>query len=240
MVGAQGEVAHDAVDSGNPVKIGGIYESTPDTVESGDRVNARFTERGAMVVAIGEDSNANLVDISVDGDAKPTGSDVRLATHSLAYGVAPDTKLDRFRTLGDIAGAGLGVLAAAPWIPGASDVKSIIVDIGATSASVATIIDTTDGKKARIISVQIASSGLITDPVNVQVYFGTGANITTTPSNAIGEYVVGLNGSTGQEWPDGGGPVGLIDDAFDIGVVSWRTNTETETELRITVHYREE
>lgn len=44
-----GELAHDAVDSGNPIKFGGRASSTtPSAVASGDRVNAWFTPNGAL------------------------------------------------------------------------------------------------------------------------------------------------------------------------------------------------
>lgn len=47
-----GDVANDAVDSGNPVKIGGkALSANPTAVASGDRVNALFDLQGRLVVA---------------------------------------------------------------------------------------------------------------------------------------------------------------------------------------------
>lgn len=47
-----GNVAHDAVDSGNPVKVGGKASSTaPSVVASGDRVDAWFAVNGAAVIS---------------------------------------------------------------------------------------------------------------------------------------------------------------------------------------------
>lgn len=46
-----GNIAHDGVDSGNPLKIGGKASiTTPSNVASGDRVDAWFDEKGAMYV----------------------------------------------------------------------------------------------------------------------------------------------------------------------------------------------
>lgn len=46
-----GDVANAATDSGNPVKIGGIYNSTnPTAVSSGQRVQAWFDKSGKQVV----------------------------------------------------------------------------------------------------------------------------------------------------------------------------------------------
>lgn len=48
-----GDVAHDAVDSGNPQKIGGYASSTtPTAVASGDRVNGYFDTNGRLVVRV--------------------------------------------------------------------------------------------------------------------------------------------------------------------------------------------
>lgn len=49
VVQVQGDVAHDAVDSGNPVEIGGYAADTaPAAVTLGDRVRAWFTRVGAL------------------------------------------------------------------------------------------------------------------------------------------------------------------------------------------------
>ncbi len=149
--------------------------------------------------------------------------------------VAPDSLQDRLRSLGDTVGAGLGVLAAAPWIPGASDVKSLTTQIGATSASINTALDPTAGKKIRLLSYRVVAEALATDPDRVGVYFGTGAAYVTNAASAIGEGQPGQTGSFGESWPDGAGPVGAADDNL-----SWITETETETALWITFHYREE
>jgi len=46
-----GDVAHDAADSGNPVKVGGkAATSTPSAVANGDRVDAFFDEYGRLNV----------------------------------------------------------------------------------------------------------------------------------------------------------------------------------------------
>lgn len=51
---AAGDVAHDAADSGNPMKVGGKAETTlPAAVADGDRVDAFFTEYGELAVVAG-------------------------------------------------------------------------------------------------------------------------------------------------------------------------------------------
>lgn len=50
-----GNIASGATDSGNPVKIGGPFNTTQPTVTNGQRVDAQFTNRGALIVATGID-----------------------------------------------------------------------------------------------------------------------------------------------------------------------------------------
>lgn len=53
--GVQGDTAHDAVDAGNPVKIGGrASAAVPTAVATGDRVQAWFGTNGQQIVALGD------------------------------------------------------------------------------------------------------------------------------------------------------------------------------------------
>lgn len=66
-----GNVAHDAADSGNPVKVGGKAETTvPAAVADGDRVDAWFDEYGRLVVLA--DSPAKRVQCTLNGAAPGT------------------------------------------------------------------------------------------------------------------------------------------------------------------------
>lgn len=50
-----GNVAHDAVDSGNPIKVGGKARTTnPTAVADGDRVDASFDDVGRQLVVAGQ------------------------------------------------------------------------------------------------------------------------------------------------------------------------------------------
>src|SRR5207244_4135809 len=51
-----GSVASGATDSGNPVKVGGTFNTTQPTVTNGQRVDAQMTARGAEIVATGIDT----------------------------------------------------------------------------------------------------------------------------------------------------------------------------------------
>ena len=115
-------------------------------------------------------------------------------------------------------------------------VKKTVVAVGATSATRQTLLTPTTGLAIRIISVQVVTRGLTTNPDRVGVYFGTGAAYATNAASAIGECVPG---TTGDEiigpWRAGEGPIGTVDQ-----VLSGITETETETALRYTIVYQEE
>lgn len=50
-VATGGNVASGGTDSGNPLKIGGVYSATLPTVTTGQRVNAQMTNRGELLTA---------------------------------------------------------------------------------------------------------------------------------------------------------------------------------------------
>lgn len=72
----QGNAAAGTADSGNPVKIGGVYNSTFPTYTTGQRTDIQTTARGLPIVALGNNSAALV------GIATPT--DGQAATDALA------------------------------------------------------------------------------------------------------------------------------------------------------------
>jgi hypothetical protein len=137
------------------------------------------------------------------------------------------------KTLGDTALEGLGVLAAAPWIPGASDI--LTARASSSGTVVATLITPTSGRRIRIVAVLMymtSNTGSV-----LEVYFGTGATIGTSPTKSI--YNAYIQSSVDPNprpiWPDGGGPVGLVDE-----VVSTRGSVSIGDNGGLIVQYREE
>lgn len=99
----QGAVAHDAVDSGNPVKIGGQANSSmPSNVAAGDRVNQWFTLQGiAMVGTSG--GRVNAADAVSNSALIPSIYDQTGAFNTLYNGSIPlyfnGTSWDRGRSI---------------------------------------------------------------------------------------------------------------------------------------------
>lgn len=78
----QGNVANDGVDSGNPVKVGGVYNSTKPTVASGDRVDWQMTNRGEGQVveqnaAVAEDNTIGVIWTHDRGTSSSTNANSR-------------------------------------------------------------------------------------------------------------------------------------------------------------------
>lgn len=78
-----GDVAHDAADSGNPIKIGGkAASSAPAAVSAGDRVNAYFDTAGRLVVS--EDQLRALLPAALGQTTKAGSLSVVLASDQTA------------------------------------------------------------------------------------------------------------------------------------------------------------
>lgn len=58
LVLPSGNVASGAADSGNPMKIGGVFNTTQPTVTNGQRVDGQYSARGALIVTHGVDGIA--------------------------------------------------------------------------------------------------------------------------------------------------------------------------------------
>lgn len=68
---SMGNVASGVTDTGNPLKIGGIFNTTQPTVTTGQRVDFQATARGALIAATG----ADVFNVTVNA-ALPAGTNV--------------------------------------------------------------------------------------------------------------------------------------------------------------------
>jgi hypothetical protein len=142
---------------------------------------------------------------------------------------------DRVRTLGGTSLDGLGQLSVSGAIPGASAVKSLYHRVAASTTTRETVLTPTSGKRIRIISIVQLADASVSLPT--EWYFGTGANMSTTPANAI-TLSNGRADNTAadfQSWGDGAGPVGAAD-----AVLSARNLNSSATQPYTVIQYREE
>ena len=230
---AVGPAASDAPELGNPIQIGGSVDNTsPASAAEGDVRRLRVTPEGYLLATpLGTTSMS-------DADSTPkllqTETD---ADRAGAVGItllAPDSGYNTLRSLGDTA-PGLGVMAVGPRSPGASEIKTA-QSAPSPSNTRATLVTPTSGKKARIVYITLFSASATGD--SFQVYFATGAGIGTTAGKEIAWVYLDVTDlpSITIVFPDGGGPVGAVDD-----VISIRTsNSDLAGNGQFLVGYREE
>jgi len=127
---------------------------------------------------------------------------------------------DRIRTLGGTSLDGLGQLSVSAVVPGASTVFGRYHAITSSSSRV-TFRTPASGKRVRLTSVQVLQFGLVSN--SFEVYFGTGANITTNVDKAAFDVHMDLPGSAtygvgsdSMVWPDGSGPVGAVNEVLSV------------------------
>lgn len=85
ILSAQGNVASAVTDTGNPVKVGGIANSTRPTFTAGQRANFQTTLNGEVIVAIGGGSATTVIaGNTVNGDGVSSGTR-SLSVQSFGY-----------------------------------------------------------------------------------------------------------------------------------------------------------
>ena len=170
----------------------------------------------------------------IQADDGLSATHARLATIAVLFGLAPDGLLDRVRMLGNTELDGLGQLCVSTAVPNAGVVSAARAVISNTTTR-ATAIDPTSSQRIRITSVWAFSEG--DDVTSIEVYFGSGANIGSTPSNSIFNARIQstIAANAHQEWPDGAGPVGILNED-----VSVRTSTAVTDNVVVLIVFRRE
>jgi hypothetical protein len=121
-------------------------------------------------------------------------------------------------------------------VPAASGVKMARGTI-ANSVDRTTMATPTSGKKIRLISLCVSWDS--TTGTAMECYFGSGANITSNAGREVAESNMDKDAALGtytMVWPDGAGPIGLVDNTL-----SGRSNTAvSSTNMNFYSVYREE
>jgi hypothetical protein len=179
-----GTVASGASDSGNPVKVGGIFNTTQPTVTTGQRVDAQMTARGAAIVSTGVDV------FHVTVDAMPTTTVTGTITAN--QGGAPwSENITQFGGVSVNTGTGASGTGT-PRVTVAND-SAVIMQGGAKGTTT-------------VAAVTSTASGVNHQPLDVAIYDAAGAQITsfgggtqyaenTTQATATGTVALGKNTS---------------------------------------------
>ncbi len=121
------------------------------------------------------------------------------------------------------------------YATGASEVLSRMPTLGVPSTTRITAVTPAAGKRLRLISYQLSNSSVTA--IRFEVYFGAGANIAVDLNKAVADIILDIDNiaSTAMVWPDGGGPVGAVNE-----VLSFRTTIDVGANAYGIIHYREE
>jgi hypothetical protein len=161
----QGDSASGAAKAGNPVQIGGVFNTTQPTVTTGETVEAQSTARGALIVATGVD--AFNIDNITGTVSLPTGA---------STSANQATEITSLQLIDNIVGSGPGA--------GTAGTGSALMG-GVFNTALPTL---TNGQQA---AIQLDSSGRLiiapltnTSVVKSQLQDNAGNGLTSTTSGA--------------------------------------------------------
>ncbi len=240
-----GDVAHDATDSGNPVKIGGRGRTSTDaSVLQDDRVDAAFTRTGGLLISgtagttlvnLSVDTNGNSIIVgNRDHDIADTGSPVKIGFRAVEFNSDPatvsadDDRVDSIATPQGIQ----WVLGGHPniinreWMATLSQTNDPIIDSVAAGSQ---IIITQ-------IAVTVDADGTTTP--QVRIGFGT-ASVPAEPTNgnSVDGMVVSLAGiaaGSGIVLGNGSGAIAIGGDGEELRITS---EVPTTGKIVVTLSY---
>lgn len=180
-----GDIASGATDSGNPVKVAGVYNSTPPTFTTGQRGDLQLGSRGSLRVELFSQSSANpIVTLTGASDGVAAGSTGFIGySATLAFN---GTTYDRAR--GDVNGLVVqSSLSSASWAyagvtGGITDTSDVVIKAAAggsvrnylkslqfkNNAAVASEIVVKDGStviwRGHVSASMISTTTIIFDP----------------------------------------------------------------------------
>jgi len=177
----EGDVAHDAADAGNPVKIGGKGSaSAPAAVTDGDRVNAYFDRNGRLVILMDQPIPAGTNTIGgvagdTANDAADAGNPLKIGGKANASAPSDVTDGDRVNAYFDRKGRLAVFLDSASAVPATTLTAITCTDTSNDSVgnSSETVFSANASRKSFCISNNDAS---------VAIHVRLGATATTTNS----------------------------------------------------------
>jgi len=121
-----GNVASGATDSGNPIKIGGIYNTTVPTLTNGQRGDLQIGSRGSLAVQLMGSNLATAVNFYV-AQADGTSGVNALGVSNFNY-IFNGTNYDRSRSINGAVAAGTGTaaVAMAPTSASAGGISAVV------------------------------------------------------------------------------------------------------------------
>lgn len=150
----QGNIAHDAVDAGNPVKVGGVANSSPIGVASGDRADLWMTQHGAPVIgAVGLPGNdAVSIVVGLPRTTVNTGAPLGVVNH-----VFNGSSWDRARGIN--ATTGLGIAASGEPLWTTNDLSELRINTNASGDTA--LVAAVSGQTTRVHAIRLSVAGAV-------------------------------------------------------------------------------
>lgn len=185
-----GDVAASTTDSGNPVKIGGVYVSPPPTYTSGQRTNLHADSRGSLRVAIVGADSTSAPAVGTVGSYGVSAAAVALSTRGFGHSYN-GTSWDP--TSGNSDTAALITAAGATTTQTSADQtnyngRGVRVVLDMTTVGTGSVTLTIQGKDAASgkYYTLLAGAAVITDVTNAyEVYPGVTATANVSASTAL-------------------------------------------------------
>lgn len=189
--------AHDAVDSGNPVKIGGYASAAAptDVSANADRVNGWFLRNGALATVVtaagalipGDATNGLDVDVTrvtgggVAHDAADSGNPIKIGARAVAAEITPVAASDRVDLLTDL----VGKLLTMPYTNPENIVSGAITSAMTGTTSTSLVASPGAGLRNYITTIIVSNAhGTVGTDVIIQDGSG-GTTLLTIPAAAV-------------------------------------------------------
>lgn len=121
----QGPAASGAAKSGNPVQVGGVFNTTQPTVTTGQMVESQYTARGAAIVATGTDA-FNITNIT-GTVSLPTGASTAANQTSTVGSLGAGTSATNSQLSGNVFTATLPTLTNGQQLASQADVNGRLI-----------------------------------------------------------------------------------------------------------------
>jgi hypothetical protein len=206
----EGSSAAGATDSGNPVKVGGKYNSTKPTLTDGQRGDLQMSNRGAAIVTLfGNDSTSAIAARADNADAvaeTATANNLGIIGRLTGYN---GTTWDRLRTfatgilkvaLNSITKTRTALATAVTLTAGAGNTTSSTIDLSAAYGATVNI-QLTNGATGPTIAAQVQIQVSNNAAGTIWVNYG-GALVGSVTNSAVSSWAV--------EVPQGFGAVRIV------------------------------
>jgi hypothetical protein len=236
LLAVAGNVASGASDSANPLKVGGVFNTTQPTVTNGQRVDFQATSRGAQIVSTGADT----FNVTVNAALPTGGNTIGAVTQASGPWTSNVTQVASTTAIqGDVnnLASAAGALDVAPiarynaTLPTLTDTRYNLFQVGSRGGLNVNILDangtTGAGVTATGLKVDVGGAGALTataSALDVNLKSSGLSNLSTNVAQFGGTNISTGTGASGAGIPR----VTVSNDSSLIATQSTAANLKTE------------